>query len=267
MPLPAADLPPPLRTAPSLADAIFAPPLDRTMVYRQEVRRDDGKALFRLALVRQVRFTEQGAGYRAELTLRSAESEGAAGKRALAGLAPFIDVTMIFHLDPRGSVTGIESLDPLWTRFCEGLAAQATGDATQREIARATLAALRNAPAAERRRLFADMIAPLLAPDIAAAGVTPDQPVEAQGDTASAAGAVLKGERRVWRESGALVAETRLSGDAPIGADAGAGAVHILRVVRRTVDPHSGLVTTSRETTRRESADGTIVQTMSTRLE
>ncbi|MBW4329868.1 hypothetical protein KY084_03135 [Stakelama sp. CBK3Z-3] len=257
-----APLPHPMVAARAEPSAIFAPPLDRTLTYRTELRREGDRGPFRLTLSRELSFRRDGAGYLATLVLRTADGEGDGASRALAGLAPFIAVPIRFHLDAGGTIKAVESRDLLWQLFCNGIAVQAKGDATQRHVAKLVLEKLRDAPAAQRTAMFADMLAPVLASHAAARGVGPDSAVTAPADPTFGASATLSGHRRTWREGAALIVSTHLEGD--VGAPAGgAGSeIHIVRDTRTALDPATGIVGEQRQTTIRRTGDGTIRQSV-----
>ena len=229
--------------------------------------RDEFHHVLVLTLIRDLVFAAEGDGFRATLPLRDAQSEGEGAQRALAGVAPFRDVPMVFHLDSTGTVRRVDSLDDLWARFCNGIADQATGDAAQRKLAKVALAALRAAPPAQRAAMFIDLLNPALAPREAAQAVAVNQPVSTSADTPLGGGTELSGRRTVWREGDLLAMTTQVEGDASVpGAGNEEASVHIVIDTISHVDPATGLLRDRRERTRRSMASGTRVRTIETTL-
>ena len=229
--------------------------------------RDEFVQTLVLTLIRDLTFEQERDGYRATLTLREATSEGAGSTRALAGVAPFRDVPMVFHLDSTGAILRIDSVDTLWTRFCNGIADQATGDDAQRQLARVALETLRAAPPAQRTAMFIDLLKPALAPHEAAQGVIANQPVSTAADSPLGGSATLSGRRRAWREGDLLAMATHVEGDAPVpGAGDEKASAHIIIDTHAHVDPATGLLRDRRERTIRTTAEGTRIRTVETIL-
>ncbi len=100
----------------------FAPPLDRTLVYRVVQYVGTGKTQRRFESVRHLRFAPDGGGYRLTVTLRDVTGEGPrpAMARYRAALAPLIGVTQQMRIDRNGRIIAIDNMPDVWAAFMQG---------------------------------------------------------------------------------------------------------------------------------------------------
>lgn len=103
----------------------FAPPLDRTLLYRIEQHRpvEARDSLFRAE--RELRFERAGDGYILHATLRSLDSDAPASgaEPYRAALSPLIGVPCDFRLDAQGHIIALDNMDAVWKAVESGLQA------------------------------------------------------------------------------------------------------------------------------------------------
>ncbi|MDH4743695.1 hypothetical protein OMP43_06660 [Sphingomonas sp. CBMAI 2297] len=217
----------------------FAPPLDAPIRVVTE-RREDAR-IYRME--RDVRFTREGMGYRAEVVLRAGTGETAdsTGAAYEAGFGALAGSTLVFHLDPRGAIVAIDDMPALWDRFCrrvaEAAAARRTLAPAEREKLAARIAApLRALPIERQRAMLASLVVALIADEAMTPGSTP---VRLPGQSAYGGTIPLEGQRTVAALPGGLFRST-VRADAP--------DVTLERVT--DMDPRTGLITRNRKTLR-----------------
>lgn len=164
--LAAQPLPPPGDgPATTITHFLFAPPLDRPMIYRVTTRRiDRDGALINFSLVYALQWERLGRGYRLEAVLQRIES-GARPEvtRALAlMLEPMVGQETAYLVAADGRRVDLVDPDGLWERVIARIeAAGAQGGRPEAKQLAQLVAAL---PAAERDRLATADIRALVAP-------------------------------------------------------------------------------------------------------
>lgn len=150
-PLPPAPSP---AATPVAAPALFAPPIDRPMVYRVTTRRlaRDG-SMASYTLVYDLQWSRVGRGVQLVATLRAIESDAAPDvARAVTGmLRPLVDQPMTYLIAPDGSRITLVDPDALWPRVLGRV--QDMGAAATRSEANQMAGLLAALPPAEREKL------------------------------------------------------------------------------------------------------------------
>jgi hypothetical protein len=215
----------------------FAPPIDTPLRVISERR--DGARVFRLE--RELRFTREGGGYRAEVILRAATGETPDGSGALyeAGYAALIGTPIVFHLDSSAALTAIDDLPALWDRYCTRVAEVAAERRVLAPADRARLAAriaapLRTLPAQRQRTMFASLVSSVIVEEDMALG---SAPVRLPASSTYGSPDPLDGLRTVAPISGGLLRST---------TRAGSGNVTLEHVTE--MDPRTGLIARATKT-------------------
>ncbi|NYT43158.1 hypothetical protein HZY97_20455 [Sphingomonas sp. R-74633] len=221
----------------------FAPPLDTPL--RVVSERHDGARGFRLE--RDLRFFQDGTGYRATVTLRAATGDTPDGSGALyeAGYAALIGTPITFHLDSSGAVTGIDELPTLWERYCTRVAEVAAERRVLAPADRARLAAriatpLRALPVEKQRAMFASLVSVIIVEEPVAPGTAP---VHLPASSAYGGGAALDGMRTVAPLPGGLLRST---------TNAASDTATLEQVTE--LDPRTGLIARTSRTIRIRAA-------------
>lgn len=248
--------------------SLFAPPLDRTIEATTTAERTEGKATRRFESTRTLRFTAAPDGYRVAVTMTAAgaadDADDPAGlfRMGFAGLA---GRTVTLRLDRLGKVTQIEDEAVVWQAILDGMAALAPkGDSpaerTHAARVRAISAALAEQPVDRRRAMLASLVAPLIAPDLAAEGRTGNAPPRAvRVPAASVYGRTeLDGLRVVRRGSDGVEVRVTATGSVTVATPEGETAATISYETVRRIAPDSGLVTESREHVQTLAPDGSL---------
>ncbi len=246
------------------AVAGFAPPLDKPMRAVTEAVRTDNGITRRFVSARRIVFRPEGSGYRADVTIESAEPVDTADDPAAmfrAGFARIAGRAVVMHLDREGRVVAIDDQAALWAAVLDGIGALAptgTSDLDRKRAGRvrAIRAALAQVPADRQNATLASLVAPLIAADIAVAGESPPRPVRLPA-TSPYGAAQLDGIRAVQMTGDQLEVSVTADGAVAIAGPDGASGSVSLETVRR-VDPMTGLVTHSVETVRTLAPDGSI---------
>lgn len=219
--------------------AILAPPLD--VPIRVVNERAEGEWHFRME--RLVRFSREGEGYRAEVWMVGATATGPDRVASMmeAGFAGLAGRTMVFHLDSAGTVTAIDDLPTLWTRFCDGIAEIVK---TRRPDAESMIGPLRTLPAPQRTAMLASLVTALIAEE--AGEPEGSRPVRIPAKSPYGGQLSLTGTRRIERLGITRRSTTRAEADAT-GTN---GPAHVEAETIRDADPATGLITTTQETVR-----------------
>jgi hypothetical protein len=192
----------------------FAPPLDTPL--RVVSERREGPRAFRLE--RELRFLQDGTGYRATVILRAATGETPDSSGALyeAGYSAVIGTAIVFHLDSTGAVTGIDDLPALWERYCARVAEVAAERRVLAPADRARLAAriaapLRALPVERQRAMFSSLVSAVIVEERVVPGTTP---IHLPASSAYGSAAALDGLRTVAPLPGGLLRSiTRATSD------------------------------------------------------
>jgi len=245
MPKPVLDL---IVAAIAIQSVSFSPPLDRDFAYvTEQVQRDaQGTRTFRAH--RTLRFGRDEAGLHADLRLDKVDGDArAGGTRFEAGMSGLIGRTVRYRLGSDGSVVSIEGMDGHWSDFVDALASNAgRANAQGQAIGDRVIAPLRSAPSPQRRAMFASMIAPAIAADIAAGGARPLGVASEVGRPPFGSGAMLSGTERVDDMGDGTLRLTRtVTGTHGSPAIAGTSPVERVNRERQTtqlIDRKSGLM-------------------------
>lgn len=255
---PRADVIVPLAVAllllPGAAQARFLPPENRPLRQILTEERDEPGRAQRFVSERELRFARTESGYRVTLTIIRADPSGSdAGAMFAAGIAGLKGQPIMFALDREGTVLGIEDETAVWQRFCDAIAAMATGTTPTDIRRKATLAAmaatLRAAPAAQRRSMLGSMIASIVAGPLADRRPG-TQPVTLPARAPDGAQTALPGRETVTIADGALVIDTEAEGALPGRSD----GARLTLSQRQRIDAARGLVLEAR--TLRDSVIG-----------
>ena len=225
---------------------VFAPPPGAMLTLEIDHRQTEaGKPEKHYRSARRIVFEREGAGWRATLTHGGA-SVDAPGDAFARAMAATLAQPIVYRLDAAGAVTGVDSIDAVWTRF---VAAMRT---TVGERAAAPLVAL---PAEARLGMLRSLIADVIEARAAGEGPFPAEPIDlpAAPIAAGAAPAMLPGTRMAARVGNRL--EVTLKAGGPLGQPAGATS-SIDRTTR--IDPATGLLDRRRERVVTHLADGTV---------
>ncbi|NML05917.1 hypothetical protein [Sphingomonas sp. G-3-2-10] len=228
--------------------AIFAPPLD--VPIRVIATRTESDGIYRAE--RLVRFHRDGTGYRAEVRLIAATAETSDFRKSMfdAGYARLAGRTIEFRLDAAGKVTAIADLAGHWNAFCNGLAALASkhtdNASAERKAAAGQIAdRFRAMPEEQQRAILASLVTVMIGGDgNEAAGTT--RAIRLPATSPFGGSASLDGTRSFERNGGLVRSVTRAEGQ--IASPDGAPAYISVETLRDT-DPHTGLITATRETT------------------
>ncbi|MFL9840643.1 hypothetical protein ABS767_06710 [Sphingomonas sp. ST-64] len=258
---------------------VFAPPLERTIVAITMAERTEEGVTRRFESTRTVRFTAAPEGYRVAVTMTAAGAAAEADDPAglfRAGFAGLAGRTVILHLDRLGTVTQIEDEALVWQAFVDGMAALAPRGKDPSEQAhaarvRAIAAALGSQPPERRRAMLASLVAPLIAPELAAegrAGTAPPQTVRVPASSIYGK-TELDGLRVVRTGRDGVEVRVSATGQVAVAAPGGEAAGTISYETLRRIDPTTGLVTESREHVQTLAPDGSLAsdRTSVTRIE
>lgn len=238
----------------------FAPPLDRPLRAVTEATRTDAGITRRFTNAKRIVFRRADAGFRAEVTIESAEpvheAEDDPTTMFRAGFARIAGRTVVLHLDPAGRVGAIDDQAATWKTFLDGIAALAptgTSDLDRKRSGqiRAILDALAMMPPERQRAMLGSLIDPLIAADIAATGEAPPRAVRVPAGSAFGT-AQIDGLRAVRRSGERLVASVSAAGEVTMRGPNGQVAGHVAIETERDVDPASGLVLETRDAVRIE---------------
>ena len=245
----------------SIAAPAFAPPLGTPLrIVTERIEISPGERRYRLE--RLVRFSKEGAGYRAEavlLTNASAAPE-ALGNLVERGLSALAGRIIVLHLDEQGQVTTVDEMTALWERVCQRIAeAAATRPGLPADSASARLVApLRALPPERQRALLATLVTAAIMTDSRElpGSVTP---VRLPGASPFGAPVTLEGTRRTaTADNGLVQVSTTASAkvDLPVqaGAPARTGSVSLDR--QRAFDPRTGRLSAATDTVRNVSETG-----------
>lgn len=253
----------PLMAQAAVAPGSFAPPLDTPLRYVITETRTKGRETRRFTAERRIVFRRDGDNIVAEVTLdhidqQAGDGAGAMFETAMAGLQ---GRTIRFHLDRAGKLITVEDRDALWERLCDAMAAM--GDKRSRPGLTKTVAtALRALPGDRRQAMLGSMIAPLIAGDAAPKN---DSAVSVSARTPTGAPTALDGRQSVSHSAdGTLTVQVRAEGNVATGfpgetpgiADAPKAGVHLSVMRDNRIDPRTGLVLESRQTTRTTIGSG-----------
>ena len=229
----------------------FAPPLDTAL--RVVSERHENARAYRLE--RELRFTREGAGYRAQAVLRAASGETPDSSGALyeAGYGALVGVPILFHLDRAGMVTDIDDLPALWERYCARVAEVAAARRVLAPAERTRLAAriaapLRALPAERQRAMLASLVSSVVAGEELVPG-----PVRLPASTTIGGAAPLDGTRTLAPLPEGRVRSTTI---------ARSETVTLERVT--DIDPRTGLILRNSKITRVRA--GAVEQTSTTLL-
>ncbi len=238
---------------------MFAPPLG--VPIRLVTERDEGAGAARVVYrtERLVRFTRDGAGYRAEVLVLpsaaapSANRSEAMFETALAGLA---GRRIGMRLDRTGKVLAIDDMDAAWDVFCKAVMALVLARGGHPKADLEALAAriagpLRAFPIERKQAVFASLVTPLAAEDT---GEAPGSvhPVHQPGASPFGGPLTLEGTRTVSLQGTLLRSVTRAAADVklPPHADAPERSGRVEIEIARTIDPITGLLASGTETLR-----------------
>lgn len=212
--------------------AVFAPPLGVPL--RVATERAEGEWTFRME--RLVRFTREGSGYRAEVWITAADGDGPNQISAMmeAGFGGLSGRTIVFHLDAAGKVTGIDDIDTVWGRFCDGIA---TIVKTRHKDADRLIGPIRALPPERRLSMLASLVTTLIAGE--AAEPVGTRPVRLPGSSPYGGQITLTGTRGIDRLGISQRSTTRTSADLP----ARNGATGTIEMeLTRVSDPATGMI-------------------------
>jgi hypothetical protein len=257
-------LPPPVVQEAVVQAQVFAPPLGIPIEIVSE-RRETGARERSFTLRRLIRFAGEGDGYRAEVMVRDARSEGPAALTNMveAGFAALAGRTIVVRLDRAGRLVSVEDMTAHWERFCDGIAGIAStrrsATSPEREaLARRVSGPLRALPPDRQRDMLGTLVTAIVAE--AADPVGEARPVQLPGASPFGRPALLQGTRRTSRTAnGGTEAVTQASADVSLPAEGAAPARSgrlTLDVTRRT-DPGTGLVTWGSDTLVTTTGTGT----------
>jgi len=245
----------------SIAAPAFAPPLGTPLRIVTE-RIETSPAERRYRLERLVRFSSEGAGYRAEAVLlaNSSAAPQALGNLVERGLSALAGRAIVLHLDERGQVVTVDDMAALWDRVCQRIAeAAASRSGLPSDDASAKLVApLRALPPERQRVLLATLVTAAIMTDPweAAGSATP---LRLPGASPFGTPVTLEGTRRVAAADGGLLrASTTASAIIDLPAQAGApartGSVSLDR--QRAFDPRTGMLSAATDTVRNVRGTG-----------
>jgi len=223
------------------AAAHFDPPLGAPLVYVSREERVIGGKTMRFESHRRITFARDGRGFVATIRFDRADNDAGGDVAAMfeAAMGSLSGHAVRLRLDPQGDVVGIDDVEAVWTALCDAIAAL-PGDPGQRTRAASFAAALRTLPPAQRERMLASLVAPLVAGEDAALAPGPVTPITIRARPPAAAGATIAGTQTVTRESnGKLDIHLAASGDV---AAAGGATAHVTADRERVIDPATGLV-------------------------
>lgn len=250
----------PLALHAGLAAAAFDPPDGKVFRYLIVETRSGGAAERTFTAERDLVFHHAPDGFTADLTLvrvdqGSGGEVGAMFERALGALK---GQTIRFRLDHDGTIVRIEDRAAIWARIAGAVARMAPGES---EVYGAPLAAM---PADRQTAMIASMLAPVIAGKDAEAAPG-ERPVTVPADSPVGAPFTLVGhEARSRDPDGTLYVAVDAAGHAPLPAatdplDPASPLTQDARVamsIRRRIDPVTGLVLETRETSETTLGDG-----------
>ncbi len=195
----------------AVQSAPFAPPIDRDLNYVTEQVQRDAKGTRTFRVHRTLRFGRDEAGLHADLRLDRVDGDALeGGARFEAGMAGLVGRIIRYRLGSDGSVVSIDDIDGHWTAFVDGLALNTQrANARGRRIGEQVLAPLKSAPPPQRHAMFASMIAPAIAADIAADGARPLSVASEAGRPPFGSDAMLSGTERIDDMGGGQLRLTR----------------------------------------------------------
>lgn len=231
---------------PGAAQGRFLPPENRPLCQILIEERDEPARGQRFVTERELTFARTESGYRATITIIRADPGGSdAGAMFAAGMAGLKGQPIVFALDRDGAVLGIDDETAVWLRFCDAIAAMATGTTPTDLRRKATLAAmaatLRAAPAAQRRSMLGSMIASIVAGPLADRRPG-TQPVTLPARAPDGAQTTLAGRETVTLTGGALEIDTEAEGALPGRGD----GARLTLSQRQRIDAARGLVLEAR---------------------
>ncbi len=228
------------------AAARFIPPENQPLRQLLVEERELPGASQRFVTEREIVFARTETGYRASVTiLRADAAAGETGAMFAAGMAALKGRTIAFQLDREGAIKSIEDEGALWDRFCDAIAAMASGktaiDARRRAQLSSMATMLRAAPSGQRRTMLGSMLSSLVAGPLA------DRQPGTQAVTLPArapdgAETALAGRETVSLTPGALVIDAVAEGKLPGSND----DAHINVERHQRIDVARGLVLESR---------------------
>lgn len=232
------------------AVAIFAPPLDQPLHLVTERVQTQGSDVRRYTATRDIRFLRDGAGYRAEVTLGAASSDGPGDSDDLfeGAFAAMAGRTIRFRLDASGTVTTIDEREAVWTALCDALIDAAlkrrarSSDAERAAMIERIATSIRAMPPERQQAILATLVANVIETRPLAPGTTP---VRMPGRSPIGGSAMLDGTETIARDGTALRIERRSSGKVAIPGSPGS-ALLVSRTTR-TVDSLTGLVRSATE--------------------
>jgi hypothetical protein len=242
----------------SIAAPAFAPPLGTPLrIVTERIETSPSERRYRLE--RLVRFSKEGAGYRAEAVLLANASAApeALGNLVERGLSALAGRTIVLHLDERGQVTTVDEMAVLWERVCQRIAeAAAARPGLPADAASARLVGpLRALPPERQRTLLATLVTAAIMTDPREAPGS-FTPVRLPGASPFGTPVTLEGTRRTaTADNGLIRASTTASATVDLPAQAGApartGSVSLDR--QRIFDPRTGMLSTATDTVRNVS--------------
>lgn len=233
--------------------AMFAPPLAVPIHIVTGRTQGEGDKRRTVRMERLIRFTRDGAGYRAEVLLLSADTGVQDGANAMlqAGFAGLSGRTMAFRLDGAGKVILVEDRQALWDLFCASvlkmvLAKHGNGSREQAALAEQMAAPLRALPPERQQAMLASLVTALIAED---AGDPPGtRAVRIPGASPFGGAVTLTGTQTISTAGIATHRATRAA------ADVTGGRVEL--EIDRDVDPRTGLIASAAETLRTTIGEG-----------
>ncbi|GAA4760521.1 hypothetical protein GCM10023219_00210 [Stakelama sediminis] len=256
-PVPALSRPAP---APASAEAgVFAPPLDRTLIYRTETRFRFGTEHNSVHLVRRIVFHRAQNGYVAEMTLTDAGGTAHDKRSALfaAGVRPLTGSVIRYHLDAGGKILSVEDRAELWRRFCDGIVSRFDGVESPRKAdAPAIRARMLALSPAQQRMMLGSLLSSAYDVAATARGVHPTEDVSRPTLSYERQKAALTGTRRSWMDGKLLTVETSVSGDLRTPDKTGHPVdAHLIITTQQEIDPATALIV-RRTNTKTTAIDG-----------
>ncbi|MCW3837039.1 hypothetical protein ACFQ1E_13230 [Sphingomonas canadensis] len=239
--------------APLVQAASFAPPPGRPV--RVITERSDGEGEDRRTYrsERQIRFTRDGEGWRAEVRTLAGSADGGPEAQAMfsAGYGALAGRTLVFRLDAQGRATALDDQAGHWQAFCDGvktLIAMRRGKASPeaaRMLADRVAAPLCALPADRQFATLASMVEQLAGGEAVARPGT--RPAALSAVSPFGGPVAIQGTQTIAFDGLLVVSTTRGAADMA-GPDGTSGRVEIERV--RRLDPLTGLLTGTSETIR-----------------
>jgi hypothetical protein len=152
---------------PTLAETIaipFAPPVDRSLLYKIEQHRPIVGKVSAFASTRTLRFERAGEGYALTVALQAIDTDAPASGAApyRAALEPLVGIVMRFRLDTHGKIVALDDQDAVWAKVQAAVDRIATGGDKDRQRAAQNVQALfASLPPEGRLSLLAGELQPL----------------------------------------------------------------------------------------------------------